>query len=188
MTQPHKLGVQGTKEQFSDFSHFWRLIGHLLGIQDRFNVCGETLEETFKRAEAIRLEIIKPALEFPNQRFITYHETAIEGMWYFEPFLHYQTHMYMTNRLAGVPGFHYFQSEAPEVNNRENISRLPLYARARLFWMVICHQYLLQFTIIRIFSVILRIVFCTIYDRIPVIAIFKFGRKNARVRVLRQYQ
>lgn len=188
VNQPYMVGIQGTPEQFSDFCHMWRLIGHLLGIHDRFNVCADTLEETLRRVEGIKAEIIRPALEFPTEGFKSYSKTALDGMWCFEPLLHYETHMFMIKRLVGIPGYHYFQSEAPGVSNQENIARLSLYARARLFWMVICHQYLLQVSAIRYIFFTLKIMFLTFLEKLPLFAIYQFGQKNSYVKILKQYQ
>ena len=188
VNQPYKLGIQGTTEQFSDFCHFWRLIGHLLGIHDRFNLCGDTLEETLKRVDGVRSEVIKPGLENPSEGFRTYSRTAVEGMWCFEPCLHYETHLYMIKRLVGVPGYHYFQSEAPGVSNKQNISKLSLYARARLFWMIICHQYLLQLPFLKYAFFIIIMTFKSILEKAPVLAMYKFGKENVNVKILKQYQ
>jgi ER-bound oxygenase mpaB/B'/Rubber oxygenase, catalytic domain len=30
----HKIGVQASKEEIADYCHFWRVLGHIIGIED----------------------------------------------------------------------------------------------------------------------------------------------------------
>lgn len=86
---PDKFGIVGTREQFEAFNHFWRVIGYLLGMEDRFSCCGETLDETLMRLRVIREDMLLPALMIPSPDFEHYTRTAIAGMWYNEPILHH---------------------------------------------------------------------------------------------------
>lgn len=86
---PDEFGVVGSIEEFESFNHFWRLIGHMLGMEDRFNICGETLDETRSRLKSITEDIYKPALTSTTEDFIRYTKTVVEGMWHLDPTLHY---------------------------------------------------------------------------------------------------
>lgn len=86
---PEKFGIVGTREQFEDFCHFYRVIGYMLGLDDKFNCCGETLEDTLGRLEAIREDIFLPTLQFASSDFKNYTRIAVDGLWCSDPSLHY---------------------------------------------------------------------------------------------------
>jgi ER-bound oxygenase mpaB/B'/Rubber oxygenase, catalytic domain len=89
LLEPQKFGIVGTREQFEAFSHFWRVIGYMLGTEDKFNCCGETLDDTLSRLRSIKENMLVPALTFPCEEFDGYSRTALHGMWHSEPILHY---------------------------------------------------------------------------------------------------
>lgn len=110
---PDKFGIVGTREQFEAFNHFWRVVGFMLGTHDKFNCCGETLDDTLGRLEAMRVDMILPELISPTPDFDSFTRTAVEGMWHFDPLdNYYDSVMFMTKRAIGVPGYYYFASEA----------------------------------------------------------------------------
>lgn len=89
LLMPSEFGIVGSEEQLEAFSHLWRVIGFMLGTDDRFNCCGETLSETRKRLRAIRDEMLLPAMQSPFPEYNDYIRIAYDGMWYFDPSLHY---------------------------------------------------------------------------------------------------
>lgn len=86
---PEQFGIVGTREQFEAFNHLHRLIGYMLGVEDRFNLCGETLDETLGRLEAAREDMLLPDLSSPCEEFDSYMRTTTEGLWHSDPSLHY---------------------------------------------------------------------------------------------------
>lgn len=86
---PREFGLVASREQFEALSHFWRVIGFMLGTEDRFNACGETLEETKGRLLAIKEDLMLPATENPFEGVESYVRTAFEGMWHSDPSLHF---------------------------------------------------------------------------------------------------
>lgn len=181
------LGVRGNYEQFDAFCHLWRVLGHLLGIEERFNLCAETLEETIARIELLTEEILAPALNDAGSDFEKYTRSAFQGIWCFNPEVHYESTLYFTKRLAGVPGYHYFQYEIEKgdtTSNKENLSKLSLYARLRLFLTVIVYQYSTKYFIVRWALNIIQIFVTKLLEVIPIIAIFKFGKKCAYVKIV----
>lgn len=67
-----KCCIVGSREQFEAFNHLWRVLGHLLGIEERFNLCGATLKETLGRLKAVQKDILLPALQFEDPEFNSY--------------------------------------------------------------------------------------------------------------------
>lgn len=86
---PDMFGIAGTYEQFDAYNHFWRLIGYLLGTEDRFNVCGETVEETRSRLQAMVEDMLLPAWKDPFSECAQYSRTAFDGVWTSFPTAHY---------------------------------------------------------------------------------------------------
>lgn len=47
VTKPHMLGIHNfSREDLENYLHLWRIIGNLLGMDDRYNICRDSLEET----------------------------------------------------------------------------------------------------------------------------------------------
>ncbi|OTF71495.1 hypothetical protein BLA29_000092 [Euroglyphus maynei] len=61
---PKELGFHNfTKEDFHSMFHFWRLIGYCLGMDDRYNLCDGTDEETVEFCRQIYFEQWLPAIK-----------------------------------------------------------------------------------------------------------------------------
>lgn len=86
---PEQFGIVGSQEQFEAFSHFWRLIGYLLGTEDRFNCCGENLAETRRRLRSMTEDIFRQNLTKYDENFHKYTSTVWKGLWYSDPTIHY---------------------------------------------------------------------------------------------------
>lgn len=183
---PDKLGIVGTQEQFEAFNHLWRVFGYMLGIKDEFNLCGETWKETRSRIEAMKEAFLVPSLQFPSQDFNSYSKIVVEGLKCSDPIMHYETLIYSLKRMLSVPGYHYFQSEAisKDSDNTKVYQQLSYYTRFRVLSDIIIYQFLSPFFIFRWTFNIMRIM-SGILDKYPVIAIWKFGKKNAYVDILK---
>lgn len=86
---PEQFGIVGTREQFEAFNHLHRLIGYMLGTEDKYNCCGETLDETLGRLEAIREDMLLPGMLAPFDEYEGYMRMTAEGLWHSDPQIHY---------------------------------------------------------------------------------------------------
>lgn len=86
---PDEFGVFGSPKEFQSYNHLMRLVGFMLGIKDEFNCCGETLEDTKGRLQAIIEDMIKPAIINQTPETTKYVKIAFDGMWYSDPSLNY---------------------------------------------------------------------------------------------------
>lgn len=86
---PREFGIVASREQLEALSHFWRVIGFVLGTEDRFNACVETLEETKSRLLAIMDDLAIPEMVNPFPGIESYVRTAFDGYWHSDPSLHY---------------------------------------------------------------------------------------------------
>ena len=184
LSSPEKLGIKASRDDLENFCHDWRVRGAMLGIEDRFNICGATLEETLSRIDAIKLDFVLPALEKIEPKVENYLRIAVEGMKGFEPWLDVDAQIFTAKRLAGVPTFGYFQQEANASNVNRAYDKLSFYSRFRITTDVIIFEFLSKFLLFRICCNIFRFLFF-VFDYFPVFAIWKFGRKYAYVEILK---
>jgi len=186
LLDPESVGIVGSDEQFEAFNHFWRLIAHLLGTEERFNVCAETVAETRGRLLAIKEDIFLPKLTNPSKEFDEYIQIAMEGMWYFDPTIHFESMMYTIKRYVGVPGYHYQQSEAADfrADNKKVFDSMSTYTRFRIALDIIIYEQLSHILIFRWIFNAFR-VFLGILHHWPILALRKFGKKYAYVDIFK---
>lgn len=181
LLSPEKLGVKASRQQLEDFSHYWRVLGYLLGIEDRFNVCGETLDDTLGRLEAMREDLLLPNFINLDPKIESYIRIAVEGMKGFEPWLNDDVQLFTVKRLIGVPTSSFF---AIEGGSNDDYKNLGLYARFRVATDVVIFEYLSSLWAFRWAFNIMRLSF-SVFEIFPVFAILKFGKKYAYVKVLK---
>lgn len=109
-----KLGVRHNQEDIDAFVHFWRVIGHMLGIEDRYNLCTDSLDGTMSRVEAMMNHVVTPGMIKPPAQFDHMLGAMMEGLWCYIPIITKESFLYVTNMLAGVPGYYYTDEERLE--------------------------------------------------------------------------
>lgn len=184
---PDKFGIVGTREQFEAFSHFWRVINYMLGTHNKFNCCGETLDDTLGRLEAIREDMILPGLISADPEYENFTRISVDGMWHFNPLdNHYDSIMFIIKRAVGVPGYYYFASEASgdEKENAKIFKQLSSYSKFNIFAKILVYEYLTKYLIFRWIFNIIRILFALL-DFYPILALKNFGKKYAYVEIMK---
>ena len=63
---PEQFGVDCSESELEDYIHFWRGIGYLLGIEDKFNMCRGNYTETLQICQDIE-EHVLPELKSPTK-------------------------------------------------------------------------------------------------------------------------
>lgn len=183
VSQPEVLGVNGTKEDFGNCVHMWRLVGKLLGIEDRFNLCTDNLEESLQRIDDVREWFLKPTLEFPSEGFEAYSRAAIKGMFNIYPTIEYDSVMFFLRRLAKVPNYNYFDWEenyGSENGSKEIIAKMSYWSRSVLFFHIVIHQYLLKQFVTR-WICNFGTICLSLLVKFPILAAYNFGWKVAIV-------
>lgn len=184
---PDKFGIVGTREQFEDFNHFWRVIGYMLGTHDKFNCCGETLEDTQGRLEAIRQDMILPGFLSAGSEYDNYMRSAIDGMWHFNPLdNHYDSTMFMTKRAIGVPGYYFFVSEesGDKKEHQQLFRQFSNFTKLKILVKIIVYEYLSHVFVFRWIFNIVRLS-TAILDFYPFLALKSFGKKYAYVTIMK---
>lgn len=60
---PKECGLHpATKQELEELIHFWRVMGYLNGIEDRFNLCGGNYDYTYTLFHAIWEQVYKPVV------------------------------------------------------------------------------------------------------------------------------
>uniref|UniRef100_A0A182YIF8 ER-bound oxygenase mpaB/mpaB'/Rubber oxygenase catalytic domain-containing protein n=1 Tax=Anopheles stephensi TaxID=30069 RepID=A0A182YIF8_ANOST len=185
-----KLGIKYDPKDMEAFVHFWRVIGHMMGIEERFNACTDRFETTEQRMLLIANEILKPALLHHTAEFVKMGKALIEGLWCFNPFIEFDSFLFLTMRLNNVPGYHYWDDEVtPELKASEgqlrHYERFSRYARFLLYCVCYIHSVLLYIAVFRWYFNGQMIMSRFLITYFPFLAFYHFGVRDAYVRILK---
>ncbi|XP_046327834.2 uncharacterized protein LOC124111956 [Haliotis rufescens] len=84
---PEYFGVPFHQAQIDDYVYFWKGMGYLLGMSDRYNICNDGYSSAWEKCKAIEQEVLIPALKKPPKDFLRMVEAFIGGanlMWKFK--------------------------------------------------------------------------------------------------------
>ncbi|KAG5683876.1 hypothetical protein PVAND_013137 [Polypedilum vanderplanki] len=176
-----KTGCFFSEQDIEDYCHYFRVLGHLIGLKDEYNLCCETMEETYERLEVIRNDFLKPALEQPPKEFAEMTRFVANGMWCFNPRDAYNVIIFTIKRFCGLENFYYTEEEIPKSYDRSKLEVYKLGYYDRFFNWLTCfiHEYLLQFFIFRAFFNAQTQFHEFLITYFPFLAIYSFGWKKA---------
>lgn len=180
---PEQFGIVGSREQFEAFNHLWRVLGYLMGTKDEFNCCGETLDDTLGRLEAMREDIFVPQLQFPSDEYENYTRMAVNGMWHFDPSIYYDSMMWLMRRALKVPGYFYFGSESS--GEKRVYNKLSLYTKLRILLDIVVYEYMSHVFIFRWIFNIFRILFSIVDKFYPFLSLMSYDKKYAYVEIMK---
>ncbi|XP_059611033.1 uncharacterized protein LOC132257968 [Phlebotomus argentipes] len=203
LVQPKMMGIRENGENFEALVHLWRVVGYMLGIDNEFNICTDSLSTTLPRLRLMVAEILVPCLKNQPPHFHEMVQSMIEGLWCFNPFLTTPAFTYLTYRAAGVPGYYYGKEEqalemqrlkntpdrAPENSDSDGMSptykKMPWWSRFIVGFII----YILETLVYG--STIFRWIFnynitssLFIIKWFPFLAFPKFGFRASYVRIL----
>ncbi|KYM95292.1 hypothetical protein ALC62_14203, partial [Cyphomyrmex costatus] len=77
------LGINATHEDMEGVVHIWRVIGSMLGMDDKFNLCTGTVEETRALCHRLLEEVFIPCLanRNKNEHFNEMGTILLESLW-----------------------------------------------------------------------------------------------------------
>ncbi|XP_066262313.1 uncharacterized protein [Euwallacea similis] len=168
------LGMQNVSdEDWKGFIHLWRVVGHLLGIEERFNVCRESVEETKAICEKLIHKVFIPEINQMNKESLLMIKLLINGLWAIQPMLNFNIFIYILKMVV--------------TNNKNNeikmFKALTLWEKC-IFYFTICIFYSLRWAPFRwYFNHTLRRDLW-LMKNFPFLAYYKFGFKNSHVRIL----
>ncbi|XP_072744710.1 uncharacterized protein [Anoplolepis gracilipes] len=75
------LGIKITPEELEGVVHLWRVIGSMLGMDDKFNLCTGTVEETRALCQKMLEDVFVPSLAKKNEYFDDMGNAMLQGLW-----------------------------------------------------------------------------------------------------------
>ncbi|XP_012275976.1 uncharacterized protein LOC105697327 isoform X2 [Orussus abietinus] len=177
-----QLGVAASEEELEGLVHLWRIIGNLLGMEERFNLCNGTVKETKALCERLLDEVFLPCLASRNTEFERMGRILLQGLWPVNPHLDPDAFQAFTLHLAS----------SSTRNNNHSIcidkSSMGWYSRFMLEFQLFVHHYLMPKAYR--WSVFFRAFFnaqtrLSIYltEKLPFLAYWTFGRKRSHVDI-----
>ncbi|KAK6635840.1 hypothetical protein RUM44_001094 [Polyplax serrata] len=161
-----KLGISvRDPKDLEGFIHFWRTIGHMIGIEDRYNICRGTVEETKETCRRVLKEILWPVLKSPSQEFREMTSALLKGMWAMIIFLDVEGFTAFTYELTGL-----------EINKFTNWWSKAVYNFQKITHKILCSSIIGHF--LRIFLNYELWLTVEISLRYPILAYLKFGMPN----------
>ncbi|CAH2051906.1 unnamed protein product, partial [Iphiclides podalirius] len=110
--KPDKFGVRQMEEgDWDAFIYTWRVIGHMIGLEDRYNLCRNNFEETRRACQLVMDRVFTPCLENVPEYFEHMSRVMMEGMWAVNSVMEVGSMLYLTKNLADVPGYILAESE-----------------------------------------------------------------------------
>ncbi|EDS32585.1 conserved hypothetical protein [Culex quinquefasciatus] len=140
---PGKVGSKTSPQDLEALCHFWRVLGFLLGLEDRFNVCTPNMEETIARIDQIQRKHLKSALTKRDDKFERAAEALLAGLWCFNLLLDHGALMFAAGRVAGLPGYSYWSAEKL-AGEESHYRQLGWKSRGVLFVILSIHEVMLQ--------------------------------------------
>jgi hypothetical protein len=177
------LGITDDRQGMEDYVHFFRVLGYLLGIEDRFNLCAETLDETVDRCKAVTEQLFVPGLQVESEGFKKMAKDIADGLWHVNPALNHEVFIYFVKRLSGVPGFTYWNSENEDGQPSKELKKLGLKSRITLFILAVRLEILMTFRVLRAYFNFMLRVDRVINHYFPWLAMISYGVKKAYVRI-----
>ncbi|KAH1015052.1 hypothetical protein HUJ05_012835 [Dendroctonus ponderosae] len=94
LTREKMLGVHNaTPEEWMAFIHVWRVVGHMLGIEDRFNICNGSVAEVKARCEKLIQQVFIPHIKKNDPEFLQMSRYLVNGLWAINPILNFNAVM-----------------------------------------------------------------------------------------------
>lgn len=98
---PKSIGLCIKKEEEEAFNHFWRVIGHMLEIPDRLNLCRKTAKETRELCEKVS-DVLAAYLNNAPSEFYHIASAILDGLWYIDITLDKHAFLKFTYQLHGI--------------------------------------------------------------------------------------
>ncbi|XP_063853304.1 uncharacterized protein LOC135096037 [Scylla paramamosain] len=104
VAHPWRMGAwRVTDEEMAGFIHFWRGAGWLLGIEDKYNFCNGTVEETRALCREMEERVVKPCLSQAGRDHEVMGTALIDGLGTVLPFFSYPAVVRLLGDVLEVP-------------------------------------------------------------------------------------
>ncbi|XP_058799706.1 uncharacterized protein LOC131669095 [Phymastichus coffea] len=177
-----QLGVCATEAELEGLVHFWRVVGRLLGMQERFNVCSGSAEECRAICRRLLDDVFLPCFALKSKSFDEMGRVLLEGLWPVNPHLDPKAYTAFTLHLA----------ISAATNNNHSVvidtESMGLYSRLMLNVQLMVHRYLMPPSYwwskyFRFFFNAQMRLAIYLTEKFPFLAYWMFGRHKAHVNI-----
>ncbi|XP_034938705.1 uncharacterized protein [Chelonus insularis] len=133
-----KLGVVTTDEELEGLLHFWRVIGRLLGTEEKYNLCNGSLNECRDLCRRLLEDVLVPHLANKRKDFEEMSTVLLEGLWPIHPFIGRKAFKLFTYNLISSTVTN--NNHSLEIDDKS----LPFASRLLLHFHTFIHDYLLN--------------------------------------------
>ncbi|CAG4933289.1 unnamed protein product [Colias eurytheme] len=106
--KPEKLGIMQLKPgDWEAFNHFWSVLGAMIGLEDKYNICRKTFDETRKMCEIIQQRVYTPCMENVPEYFEHSSRVMLDGMNAMHPAIDAESLIFLARYVSDVPGYVY---------------------------------------------------------------------------------
>ncbi|XP_078042715.1 uncharacterized protein LOC144473045 [Augochlora pura] len=134
------LGVNNSSEELEGLIHFWHVVGSMLGMEDKYNLCSGSVEEARALCRRLLDDVFLPCLANKNEDFNEMSQTLIRSLWSLNPYIDSDAFIVFTLSLASNSA----------INNNSSLkidmSHLSWYGIFILNVQLLVHKYLLPTT------------------------------------------
>lgn len=175
-----KIGLYNAHDDdLKCFIHLWRVIGFIMGIDESFNICRDSVEETTAICKALSDKVFKPAVNNKDKDFISMASYFINAMWSLNPVFEKDVYLNLLHRLL-------WSSDSAN-NNYVDKEYIPL----NVFKKLLLQLYLwtiwsTKFSIFKIYHNYMQFLTLWIMKVFPFLAYYQFGYANSHVSLLGQ--
>ncbi|XP_054011657.1 uncharacterized protein LOC128894170 isoform X1 [Hylaeus anthracinus] len=176
------LGVNNSFDELEGLIHFWRVVGSMLGMEDKYNICSGSVEETRALCRRLLDEVFLPSLARDIKEFDEMSHALIKALWPMNPYMDSTAFVAFTLTLAS--------STATNNNHSLKIdtSNMSWYSKFIFNLQMMTHKYLLASA--NWWSWIFRAYFngqmrlaMYLTENLPFLAFWNFGIKNSYVNI-----
>ncbi|XP_058066462.1 uncharacterized protein LOC131216077 [Anopheles bellator] len=127
LVRPHLLGIRyDNREDLEAFVHVWAVIGSMLGVHDRYNMCLPRLEVVEMICRMVLRYVFVPSLQLESPLFRQMVGAIVDAFDGYMPFTSYESVAFLTCRLVGIPGYQYDVDRKKEFMCRAILTRAEL--------------------------------------------------------------
>lgn len=168
------LGICATDEQMSALCHYWHVIGSMVGLQDKYNLCGNSMNISGSRIQQVK-ELFASYLQGPAGLYEDQSREFVNGVRCFVPYyINYDSVRYFVSTMAEAQGYEY-QTRCP-AHPEPKLVALQKKARFMLYLMITIHSKVLHWyagrVVCNLFARILEFFVC----HFPYVALFVFEK------------
>ncbi|CAH0713843.1 unnamed protein product, partial [Brenthis ino] len=117
--KPDKFGITQLQDgDWEAYNHLWRVIGHMIGLKDKYNICRNSYEETRQVLQIILERVYTPCLENVPEYFEHSTRVMIEGLSQILTALESSSMIFVVKYLSDVPGYIYTEEDRYTFRNK----------------------------------------------------------------------